>query len=128
MLYPLSYGRRSSRTQATLQWYTRKYFPGKDAPVVWVAGNDARGVLFGVGRLLRSLRLRPGKVVLLNQYAPHHTHLRKIISRAFTPRAIESLRDELRDRAHNIAKEAAAVGSGDFVEQERPIVRDLETA
>src|SRR6185369_13057953 len=45
------------------------------------------------------------------------THMRKIISRAFTPRAIESLRDELRERAHNIAKEAAAEGSGDFVEQ-----------
>ncbi len=26
-------------------------------PVVWVAGNDARGTLFGVGRLLRTLRL-----------------------------------------------------------------------
>ena len=43
--------------------------------------------------------LEAGKVVLLNQDAPHHTHLRKIMSRAFTPRAIESLRDELRDRA-----------------------------
>src|ERR1700748_2573077 len=58
-----------------------------------------------------------GKVVLLSQDAPHHTHLRKIISRAFTPRAIESLRDELRERAHNIVKEAAAEGSVDFVEQ-----------
>ena len=48
---------------------------------------------------------------------PHHTHLRKIISRGFTPRAIESLRDELRERAHNIVKAAAAEGSGDFVEQ-----------
>jgi cholest-4-en-3-one 26-monooxygenase len=61
--------------------------------------------------------LEAGKVVLLNQDAPHHTHLRKIISRAFTPRAIESLREELRVRARNIAREAAAVGSGDFVEQ-----------
>src|SRR3954467_3688717 len=61
--------------------------------------------------------LETGKVVLLNQDAPHHTHLRKIISRAFTPRAIESLRDELRDRARDIAKRAAAEGSGDFVEQ-----------
>ena len=61
--------------------------------------------------------LEAGKVVLLNQDAPHHTHLRKIISRAFTPRAIESLRDELRDRAQDIAKPAAAEGSGDFVEQ-----------
>src|SRR5215207_8464545 len=61
--------------------------------------------------------LEGGKVVLLNQDAPHHTHLRKIISRAFTPRAIESLRNDLRERAHNIVKVAAADGSGDFVEQ-----------
>lgn len=33
-------------------------------PVVWVAGNDARGVLFGVGRLLRELRLERRKVTL----------------------------------------------------------------
>ena len=34
------------------------------ARVVWVAGNDARGVLFGVGRLLRELRLGRLKVTL----------------------------------------------------------------
>ncbi len=62
-------------------------------------------------------QLERGKVVLLNQDAPHHTHLRKIISRAFTPRAIERLRDELNERAQNIVKAAAAEGSGDFVEQ-----------
>jgi hypothetical protein len=37
---------------------------GKDAPVVWVAGNDARGVLFGVGRLLRELRLERDRITL----------------------------------------------------------------
>ncbi|MGE2727162.1 cytochrome P450 [Mycolicibacterium pulveris] len=58
-----------------------------------------------------------GKYVLLNMDAPHHTHLRKIISRAFTPRAIERLREELGQRAQAIAKAAAAEGSGDFVEQ-----------
>jgi len=58
-----------------------------------------------------------GKFVLLNMDAPHHTHLRKIISRAFTPRAVELLRDELGTRARQIVREAAAVGSGDFVEQ-----------
>jgi cholest-4-en-3-one 26-monooxygenase len=58
-----------------------------------------------------------GKFVLLNMDAPHHTHLRKIISRAFTPRAIERLRDDLNERAQNIVKAAAAEGSGDFVEQ-----------
>ena len=58
-----------------------------------------------------------GKFVLLNMDAPHHTHLRKIVSRAFTPRAIERLRDDLNQRAQNIVKAAAANGSGDFVEQ-----------
>ncbi|HCA51892.1 MAG TPA: steroid C27-monooxygenase [Mycobacterium sp.] len=58
-----------------------------------------------------------GKFVLLNMDAPHHTHLRKIISRAFTPRAIELLRAELRERAGAIAEAAAQQGSGDFVEQ-----------
>lgn len=62
-------------------------------------------------------QIERGKYVLLNMDAPHHTHLRKIISRAFTPRAIERLRDELGQRAQAIAKIAAAEGSGDFVEQ-----------
>ncbi|ORV11344.1 cytochrome P450 [Mycobacterium celatum] len=55
--------------------------------------------------------------VMLNMDAPHHTRLRKIISRGFTPRAIGRLRDELDARAQNIAKTAAAAGTGDFVEQ-----------
>ncbi|KKW62121.1 cytochrome P450 [Mycolicibacterium elephantis] len=62
-------------------------------------------------------QIERGKYVLLNMDAPHHTHLRKIISRAFTPRAIERLRDELGQRAQAIAKAAAEQGSGDFVEQ-----------
>ena len=57
------------------------------------------------------------RFVMLNMDAPHHTRLRKIISRGFTPRAIGRLRDELNERAQNIAKAAAAAGSGDFVEQ-----------
>jgi cholest-4-en-3-one 26-monooxygenase len=55
--------------------------------------------------------------VMLNMDAPHHTRLRKIISRGFTPRAVGRLHDELHDRAQHIAKAAAAAGSGDFVEQ-----------
>ncbi len=46
--------------------------------------------------------------VMLNMDAPHHTRLRKIISRGFTPRAVGRLRDELDARAQNIAKTAAA--------------------
>jgi cholest-4-en-3-one 26-monooxygenase len=57
------------------------------------------------------------RFVMLNMDAPHHTRLRRIISRGFTPRAIGRLRDELNERAQDIVKEAAAAGSGDFVEQ-----------
>ncbi|OBI69088.1 cytochrome P450 [Mycobacterium sp. E796] len=57
------------------------------------------------------------RFVLLNMDPPHHTRLRRIISRGFTPRAIGRLRDELNERAQTIAKAAAAEASGDFVEQ-----------
>jgi cholest-4-en-3-one 26-monooxygenase len=57
------------------------------------------------------------RFVMLSMDAPHHTRLRKIISRGFTPRAVGRLHDELHERAERIAKAAAAGGSGDFVEQ-----------
>ena len=53
---------------------------------------------------------------ILNIDAPHHTRLRKIISRGFTPRAVGQLREELHERAQRIARNAAAQGRGDFVE------------
>ncbi len=62
-------------------------------------------------------QIEGGKLVLLNMDAPHHTHLRQIISRGFTPRAVERLRADLDRRAQDIARTAAAEGSGDFVEQ-----------
>jgi cholest-4-en-3-one 26-monooxygenase len=62
-------------------------------------------------------QLETGGFVLLNMDAPRHTHLRKIISRGFTPRAVERLREDLGQRAQSIAKAAAAEGRGDFVEQ-----------
>jgi hypothetical protein len=37
---------------------------GPNNPIVFVIGNDARGVLFGVGRLLRELHLQRGSVVV----------------------------------------------------------------
>jgi hypothetical protein len=35
-----------------------------DRPVLWIAGADPRGALFGVGRVLRNLECRPGSVRL----------------------------------------------------------------
>jgi cholest-4-en-3-one 26-monooxygenase len=55
------------------------------------------------------------RVILLNMDAPQHTRMRAIISRGFTPRAVNNLRDALEGRAKNIVAEALAKGEGDFV-------------
>ncbi|KZM68784.1 steroid C27-monooxygenase [Nocardia terpenica] len=57
------------------------------------------------------------RFVLLNKDAPEHTKLRKLISKGFTPRAVNGLRAELSARARSIVEAAAASGSGDFVTQ-----------
>ena len=57
------------------------------------------------------------RFILINKDAPEHTKLRKLVSRGFTPRAINSLREELTERAEKIVKTAAAGGAGDFVVQ-----------
>src|SRR6266568_1955546 len=40
---------------------------GQGSPAVFIIGNDARGVLFGVGRLLRELQMRRGSVTLAEE-------------------------------------------------------------
>jgi cholest-4-en-3-one 26-monooxygenase len=55
------------------------------------------------------------RFILLNQDPPQHAKTRRIVSRGFTPKAIEALREALTARARGIVEEAAAKGSGDFV-------------
>lgn len=55
------------------------------------------------------------RVILLNMDAPQHTRMRGIISRGFTPRAVNNLRDALNARAQAIVQSALAHGEGDFV-------------
>ena len=57
------------------------------------------------------------RFVLLNQDAPQHTRMRKLIAKGFTPRAVNGLRDELSARAKGIVEAAAKSGAGDFVTQ-----------
>ncbi|MCJ0902292.1 cytochrome P450 [Rhodococcus sp. ARC_M6] len=54
---------------------------------------------------------------LINKDAPEHTKQRKLISKLFTPRSINGMRDELDRRARNIVETAIAEGPGDFVKQ-----------
>jgi cholest-4-en-3-one 26-monooxygenase len=56
------------------------------------------------------------RFLLINHDAPDHTKLRQIVSRAFTPRAISLLHEDLEQRAHDIVKAAVAKGEGNFVE------------
>jgi cholest-4-en-3-one 26-monooxygenase len=55
------------------------------------------------------------RIIMLNTDPPHHTDMRRIVSRGFTPRAIASLRDALTARARQIVMTALEEGTGDFV-------------
>src|SRR5215471_18650198 len=55
------------------------------------------------------------RLILLNIDPPEHTKLRGIISRGFTPRAINNLRAALTERAERIVRAAIEEGTGDFV-------------
>ncbi|MFI1100149.1 cytochrome P450 [Streptomyces melanogenes] len=59
------------------------------------------------------------RLIMLNMDPPEHTRVRQIVQRGFTPRAIRSLEDALRDRALRIVETALAASKGqdsfDFV-------------
>ncbi|MGY2116780.1 cytochrome P450 [Nocardia gipuzkoensis] len=55
--------------------------------------------------------------LLVNMDPPKHTKIRRIISKGFSPRAVEGLRAALADRAERIVRSAKQQGGGDFVEQ-----------
>jgi len=52
------------------------------------------------------------RVIMLNMDAPQHTRMRSIISRGFTPRAVNNLKDALTERARKIVTEAAGKAEG----------------
>jgi cholest-4-en-3-one 26-monooxygenase len=62
-------------------------------------------------------QIEAGRTSMIMMDDPEHSRLRKIVSRAFTPRAVGRLRDELYERARLIVTRAAAEESGDFVRQ-----------
>ena len=62
-------------------------------------------------------QIKASQLSMIMMDDPEHTRLRKIVSRGFTPRAVERLRAELNEQAQRIAVEAAAQSSGDFVLQ-----------
>jgi cholest-4-en-3-one 26-monooxygenase len=55
------------------------------------------------------------RLIMLNIDPPHHTKVRGIVCRGFTPRSISNLRPALTARAEQIVQGALATGTGDFV-------------
>ena len=56
------------------------------------------------------------RAILINQDPPEHTATRHIVSRGFTPRAINALEEVMGQRAVQIVKDAVVRGEGNFVE------------
>jgi cholest-4-en-3-one 26-monooxygenase len=67
-------------------------------------------------------QIAASKLSMLMMDDPEHARLRKIVSRGFTPRAVERLRAGLNEQAQRIAAGAATHTSGDFVLQ---VAREL---
>jgi len=58
----------------------------------------------------------PDEPVMLRRDPPDHTRLRRLVSKAFTPRAVERLRPRVQEIADELLTEAARRGSIDLIE------------
>jgi cholest-4-en-3-one 26-monooxygenase len=92
----------------------------RHADVMEVSRNDIfssyqNSALIRHGAPVTDDTLAVQRLILLNMDPPEHTKLRRIISRGFTPRAINNLKDALTERAGKIVKTAIESGTGEFV-------------
>jgi cholest-4-en-3-one 26-monooxygenase len=83
---------------------------------------NANGVIIRNHDDITEEKLELTKTLLINQDPPHHTRLRKLVSKLFTPRAVAALEARLRDTANAIVCRAVQSGTGDFV---RDVAVDL---
>jgi cytochrome P450 len=58
---------------------------------------------------------RPGSKAMLNRDAPDHTRLRRLVSKAFTPKRIEELRPRVQQLVDDALDALAASGGGDLI-------------
>jgi cholest-4-en-3-one 26-monooxygenase len=80
-----------------------------------IFSSEANSAIIRYGRPITEDDLAIQRLIMLNLDPPAHTKLRGIVSRGFTPRAIENLRHALTERAQRIVRTAATGGTGDFV-------------
>jgi cholest-4-en-3-one 26-monooxygenase len=62
-------------------------------------------------------KIEAQRLIMLNVDPPQHSKVRGIVSRGFTPKAVNRLRETLAARAQRIVTDAREKGGGDFVTQ-----------
>jgi cytochrome P450 len=68
------------------------------------------------GPLIQEVALFDAYPAIVSMDPPDHTVRRRLITRAFTPRAVAKLEDGIRDRARTMAAALLGSGGGDFVD------------
>ena len=68
------------------------------------------------GPLIQEVGLFSGYPAIVNLDPPDHTKRRRIIAKAFTPRAVVKLEEGIRTRAHRMAASLLDAGGGEFVD------------
>jgi len=119
---PVSFVEQTPEARAGFPDHRGYWAVSKHADVAAISKDQANfstnldGVIIRFGPDMDREGVENTKFLLINHDAPDHTKLRQIISRAFTPRAIAALHDDLQHRSREIVAEAVAKGEGNFVE------------
>ncbi|WP_435745073.1 cytochrome P450 [Nocardioides sp. SYSU DS0663] len=119
---PVSWVEQTEAARAGFPDHTGYWALSKHADVAAVSKDQTNfstrenGVIIRFAPEMTREEVEQTNFLLINHDAPDHTKLRQIVSRAFTPRAINALHDNLKARAEKIVDDALAKGEGNFVE------------
>ena len=119
---PVTFVEQSPEARAGFPEHRGYWAVSKHADVAAISKDQANfstnldGVIIRFGPDMDREGVVNTRFLLINHDAPDHTKLRQIISRAFTPRAISALHEDLQRRSRDIVAEAVAKGEGNFVE------------
>src|SRR4051812_722220 len=117
---PVSFIEQEPQARAGFPEHTGYWALTKHADVAAVSKDSTNfsafqdGVIIRFGPDMDRDGVENTRFLLINHDAPDHTKLRQIISRAFTPRAIAQLHDDLEQRSRDIVKPAVDRGTGNF--------------
>jgi cholest-4-en-3-one 26-monooxygenase len=119
---PVSFVEQEASARAGFPAHTGYWAVSKHADVAAISKDQANfstnldGVIIRFAPDMDREGVENTRFLLINHDAPDHTKLRQIVSRAFTPRAISQLHDDLERRATEIVAAAVEKGEGNFVE------------